>query len=108
MSQTATSSSAHYSETSPSHCLADKTLIIFDWDGTLMDSIGLIVESMHVAGEAHGFVTTDQAVQDIIGLSLANGIDELAGVMGNWYDYKIDDQPKRPQDDDPSAAAVDQ
>ncbi|WP_243443684.1 hypothetical protein [Psychrobacter sp. JCM 18903] len=39
---------------SASHRLADKTLIIFDWDGTLMDSIGLIVESMHVAGEAHG------------------------------------------------------
>lgn len=62
---------------SASHRLADKTLIIFDWDGTLMDSIGLIVESMHVAGEAHGFQTTDKAVQDIIGLSLMNGIEIL-------------------------------
>ena len=59
------------------HQLADKTLIIFDWDGTLMDSIGLIVESMHVAGQAHGFQTTDKAVQDIIGLSLMNGIEIL-------------------------------
>ena len=59
------------------HQLADKTLIIFDWDGTLMDSIGLIVESMHVAGQAHGFETTDKAVQDIIGLSLMNGIEIL-------------------------------
>lgn len=59
------------------HLLADKTLIIFDWDGTLMDSIGLIVESMHVAGEAHGFQTTDKEVQDIIGLSLMNGIEIL-------------------------------
>ncbi len=57
--------------------LADKMLIIFDWDGTLMDSIGLIVESMHVAGEAHGFITTDQAVKDIIGLSLLTGIEIL-------------------------------
>ncbi len=57
--------------------LSDKTLIIFDWDGTLMDSIGLIVESMHVAGEAHGFETTDKAVKDIIGLSLMNGIKIL-------------------------------
>ncbi len=57
--------------------LSDKTLIIFDWDGTLMDSIGLIVESMHVAGEAHGFETTDKAVKDIIGLSLMNGIKLL-------------------------------
>ena len=57
--------------------LMDKTLIIFDWDGTLMDSIGLIVESMHIAGEAHGFQTTDQAVKGIIGLSLLTGIDIL-------------------------------
>ncbi|MGO2214124.1 HAD family hydrolase [Psychrobacter alimentarius] len=59
------------------HLLADKTLIIFDWDGTLMDSIGLIVESMHVAGDAHGFQTTDKEVQDIIGLSLMKGIEIL-------------------------------
>jgi len=62
---------------SAEHRLSDKTLIIFDWDGTLMDSIGLIVESMHVAGEAHGFETTDKAVKDIIGLSLMNGIKIL-------------------------------
>ncbi|WP_201608286.1 HAD family hydrolase [Psychrobacter immobilis] len=62
---------------SAEHNLSDKTLIIFDWDGTLMDSIGLIVDSMHVAGEAHGFETTDKAVKDIIGLSLMNGIKIL-------------------------------
>ncbi|MGE6244727.1 HAD family hydrolase [Psychrobacter proteolyticus] len=62
---------------SAEHNLSDKTLIIFDWDGTLMDSIGLIVESMHVAGETHGFETTDKAVKDIIGLSLMNGIKLL-------------------------------
>lgn len=56
---------------------SDKSLIIFDWDGTLMDSIGLIVESMHIAGEAHGFDTTDDAVKGIIGLSLMKGIDIL-------------------------------
>lgn len=65
------------SELAAEHHLADKTLIIFDWDGTLMDSIGLIVESMHIAGEAHGFRTTDQAVKDIIGLSLMHGIEIL-------------------------------
>ncbi len=62
---------------SSEHYLANKTLVIFDWDGTLMDSIGLIVETMHIAGEAHGFSTSDQAVKDIIGLSLANGIEIL-------------------------------
>ena len=65
------------SELAAEHHLAGKKLIIFDWDGTLMDSIGLIVESMHIAGEAHGFRTTDQAVKDIIGLSLMHGIEIL-------------------------------
>lgn len=65
------------SELAAEHHLAGKKLIIFDWDGTLMDSIGLIVESMHIAGEAHGFRTTDQAVKDIIGLSLMYGIEIL-------------------------------
>lgn len=64
-------------ELAAEHHLAGKKLIIFDWDGTLMDSIGLIVESMHIAGEAHGFTNTDQAVKDIIGLSLMYGIEIL-------------------------------
>lgn len=76
-STTGISVTANSCQSADSHQLANKTLIIFDWDGTLMDSIGLIVASMHVAGEAHGFQTTDKAVQDIIGLSLMNGIDIL-------------------------------
>lgn len=76
-SVTSISTAAKRTPLSANHLLADKTLIIFDWDGTLMDSIGLIVESMHIAGEAHGFQTTDKEVQDIIGLSLMNGIDIL-------------------------------
>lgn len=57
--------------------LKQKSLIIFDWDGTLMDSIGLIVKSMHIAGEANGFYTTDEEVKSIIGLSLIRGIQTL-------------------------------
>jgi phosphoglycolate phosphatase len=60
-----------------SNLLADKSLIIFDWDGTLMDSIGLIVEAMHVAAQAQGFTTSDEAVKGIIGLSLMRGIEIL-------------------------------
>ena len=87
------------------HRLADKTLIIFDWDGTLMDSIGLIVESMHVAGEAHGFQTTDQAVKDIIGLSLMNGIEILypqasdtqkLAIQQSYADYYIPNSHRTP------------
>lgn len=90
---------------SDNHLLANKTLIIFDWDGTLMDSIGLIVESMHVAGEAHGFQTTDKAVQDIIGLSLMNGIEILypqasdtqkLAIQQSYADYYIPNSHRTP------------
>ena len=86
-------------------CLADKTLVIFDWDGTLMDSIGLIVESMHIAGEAHGLHTTDQEVKDIIGLSLMNGIDILypeatrtqkLAIQQSYADYYIANSHRTP------------
>ena len=87
------------------HCLANKTLIIFDWDGTLMDSIGLIVDSMHVAGEAHGFQTTDKEVQDIIGLSLMKGIEILypqaddsqkLAIQQTYADYYIANSHRTP------------
>ncbi len=87
------------------HALANKTLIIFDWDGTLMDSIGLIIESMHIAGEAHGFHTTDQAIQDIIGLSLLTGIDILypeattrqkLAIEKSYVDYYIPNSHRTP------------
>ncbi len=87
------------------HDLAAKKLIIFDWDGTLMDSIGLIIEAMHVAGEAHGFTTTDQAVKDIIGLSLFNGIEILypqasaaqqQAIQDSYADYYIANSSSTP------------
>ena len=93
------------SQISANHHLADKSLVIFDWDGTLMDSIGLIVETMHIAGEAHGFQTTDQAVQDIIGLSLMNGIDILypkanesqkLAIQQSYADYYIANSHRTP------------
>ena len=93
------------SELAAEHHLADKTLIIFDWDGTLMDSIGLIVESMHVAGEAHGFTTTEQAVKDIIGLNLMHGIEILypqasdtqkLAIQQSYADYYIPNSHRTP------------
>ena len=70
-----------------------------------MDSIGLIVESMHVAGEAHGFTTTDQAVKDIIGLSLMHGIEILypqasntqkLAIQQSYADYYIPNSHRTP------------
>ena len=110
MSQTVTRTAAtiipaKHCQLADPHHLADKTLIIFDWDGTLMDSIGLIVESMHVAGEAHGFTTTDKAVKDIIGLSLMKGIEILypqatdvqkLAIQQSYADYYIANSHRTP------------
>ncbi|MBA6060210.1 HAD family hydrolase [Pseudomonas juntendi] len=53
-------------------------LLIFDWDGTLADSIGRIVESMNAAavraGEAQ---SSDDAIKGIIGLALDEAIHTL-------------------------------
>lgn len=56
----------------------DYDLLIFDWDGTLADSIGRIVEAMHLAaGRAGQPVCDDEAVKGIIGLALPEAISTL-------------------------------
>ncbi|MCK5829536.1 MAG: HAD-IA family hydrolase [Methylococcales bacterium] len=53
-------------------------LIIFDWDGTLVDSIDWIVQSLCKAAEVSGCTVPDeQAVKNIIGLSLEKSTDTL-------------------------------
>jgi len=53
-------------------------LIIFDWDGTLMNSVDRIVSSMQSAAETVGLVIpTNNEVKDIIGLSLPVVFDRL-------------------------------
>ncbi|QXI39920.1 HAD family hydrolase [Pseudomonas xantholysinigenes] len=53
-------------------------LLIFDWDGTLADSIGRIVEAMNVAaGRAGEAASSDTAVKGIIGLALSEAIGLL-------------------------------
>ncbi|MDN7123630.1 HAD-IIIA family hydrolase [Pseudidiomarina terrestris] len=55
-------------------------LLIFDWDGTLMDSIGRIVSSMQATATHLALpVPTDTQVRDIIGLSLEPAIERLFG-----------------------------
>ena len=57
---------------------SDYKLLIFDWDGTLADSIGRIVEAMHVASRRSGFEQRDDfAVKGIIGLGLPEAIRTL-------------------------------
>jgi phosphoglycolate phosphatase len=48
----------------------DYELLIFDWDGTLSDSIGRIVEAMQAAAHLAGrSVRDDVAIKGIIGLA---------------------------------------
>jgi len=53
-------------------------LLVFDWDGTLMDSAARIVASMQSAALTTGLpVPSDEAVRDIIGLGLREAIERL-------------------------------
>ncbi|MBJ9978187.1 HAD family hydrolase [Pseudomonas sp. S75] len=53
-------------------------LLIFDWDGTLADSIGRIVESVNVAAKRAGHApSAEAAVKGIIGLALDEAISVL-------------------------------
>ena len=53
----------------------DYKLLIFDWDGTLADSIGRIVTAMHIAAQRAGRPErNDEAVKGIIGLGLPEAI----------------------------------
>lgn len=53
-------------------------LAIFDWDGTLEDSIKLIVNSIHLTVEDLGLpLLADQTVKNIIGLKFDQAIMQL-------------------------------
>lgn len=53
-------------------------LLIFDWDGTLADSIGRIVEAMNLSADGEGYPRRDAVdVKGIIGLSLSEAISVL-------------------------------
>jgi phosphoglycolate phosphatase len=50
-------------------------LIIFDWDGTLINSIDLITHSLQQAALAYGYpIPEAQAAKDVIGLSIENAV----------------------------------
>ena len=55
--------------------LSEYKLLIFDWDGTLADSIGRIVTAMQVAAQRSGHPERDEdSVKGIIGLGLPEAI----------------------------------
>ncbi|WP_052365014.1 HAD family hydrolase [Halotalea alkalilenta] len=58
-------------------------LVIFDWDGTLMDSVARIVAAMQRAGRELGMGEfAPQQVRDIVGLGLPEAIATLAPGLG--------------------------
>jgi phosphoglycolate phosphatase len=53
-------------------------LVVFDWDGTLMDSIGRIVRCLHLAiAEIGAEPRTDPQLRDIIGLGVQQATQTL-------------------------------
>ncbi|WP_173911678.1 HAD-IA family hydrolase [Acinetobacter sp. Marseille-Q1618] len=52
-------------------------LIVFDWDGTLFDSVGRIVASLQFAAQQFEQPLTDDAAKSIIGL----GLPEVAQIL---------------------------
>ena len=62
-------------------------LVIFDWDGTLMDSIGSIVSCMQAASnDARITIPSEQAIRDLIGLSLPKMFNILFGEHPHLHD----------------------
>ena len=56
----------------------DYQLLIFDWDGTLVDSIGRIVDSMRAASAACGLPQLSETrIKGIIGLGLPEAVASL-------------------------------
>ncbi|PAL17053.1 HAD family hydrolase [Moraxella osloensis] len=66
--------------------MKNKSLIIFDWDGTLMNSVGLIVDAMRYAAEKHGLTVTDEATKSIIGIALVDAFPMLFPNDSDKYD----------------------
>jgi phosphoglycolate phosphatase len=63
-------------------------LVVFDWDGTLFDSVGWIVESIQQAARACGVAVPEAgAAREVIGLSLQEAMAALfPGIEGDPAD----------------------
>ena len=78
-------------------------LVIFDWDGTVMDSVTKIVNCIRSSAKLLNIVPpSDEAIKNIIGMSLEKAIDVLfpdnvaqhqALISGYKYQYSVDTTP---------------
>ncbi|MDO6547008.1 HAD-IA family hydrolase [Pseudoalteromonas carrageenovora] len=84
-------------------------LVIFDWDGTVMDSVGKIVNCIRQSALSLNLTPpSDDAIKNIIGLSLERAIDVLfpeqvkhqkALIAGYKHQYRVDMTPTPVFDD---------
>ncbi|MCH1918876.1 HAD-IA family hydrolase [Shewanella sp. A3A] len=59
-------------------------LVVFDWDGTLMDSIGRIIDCLRDMSHDLDLETpSEQACRDVIGLSLSTAVNQLFPRVGS-------------------------
>ncbi|WP_278381537.1 HAD-IA family hydrolase [Pseudoalteromonas distincta] len=78
-------------------------LVIFDWDGTVMDSVTKIVNCIRSSAESLNLVSpSDEAIKNIIGMSLEKAIDVLfpdnaaqhqALIKGYKHQYSVNTTP---------------
>lgn len=65
-------------------------LLVFDWDGTLMDSIGAIVACMQVTVAELGLAPIpEKAIRDTVGLGLQESLDLLVPEAGREIRQEI-------------------
>lgn len=65
-------------------------LLVFDWDGTLMDSIGTIVACMEATVAELGLPTvTQSAIRATIGLGLREAVDDLYPEGGDELYHRV-------------------
>ncbi|MCF2950401.1 HAD-IA family hydrolase [Paraglaciecola aquimarina] len=70
-------------------------VIIFDWDGTLMDSVGKIVECIQDSARHLGLpVPTSNEAKQVIGLSLVQAMQQLFALPDIKSAEKVADQYK--------------
>lgn len=72
------SDSTHFTHSNKSINRNRYSFIIFDWDGTVMDSIARIVSSLQVAAQLADIeIPDDKTARSVIGMSLGNAIKNL-------------------------------
>ena len=68
-------------------------LLVFDWDGTLVDSIDRIVSSLqHASQQAANITVSQKQAKDVIGLGLTEAISKLHPEFGDTKNAELVEQ----------------